>query len=195
MRNDSVGTGGLGNAGHATTSVGDAKGESRKALTDSLLLGAFLEVQGIGECHLLERNPKARRGLLVLLADGTIQAVEEAMCLKVKRPAMALKDRVMVPRAALTAAFPSFRWKDGTCLPKEGWKDQSKIEAPYTRDNTSYGVIGVYSGGHLANNQKRAWASERVGVGTHGGRGNAGRELEKNQEAAKTEDLRGQITR
>jgi len=159
-----------------------------KVLLDECSCGSMLEVKGVGECYLLERNPKVRRGLLLLRKDGSVEALEESLCVKVKRKSFAVGDAVMVPRTSLQQTFPSYRWRDGRELPKESWQDplQHKRLTPYTRDTHSYGVIGVYSGGHL--DLRRGWEKDTEAsgqVGMQGGKATS----------EQSEYLRGKILR
>ena len=85
--------------------AGEGPGGEPKVPIESLVCGAYLEMKDVGACHLLERNAKLARSLLVLKADGGVEALEEWRCLRVIRKALACGQRVMVPRDALAASF------------------------------------------------------------------------------------------
>jgi hypothetical protein len=124
----------------------------QKDLIDALIAGTLIDVQGVGECHFVARSPnkKARRGLLVLLPNGSVEAVEESLCIALRRKAFVAGDKVMLSKQALAVGYPQFRWRDGAALPGQPWHDPSvKKEEVHKPDRSSYGVIGVYSGGHL----------------------------------------------
>ena len=168
----------------------------QKALLDSLTAGALIEVEGVGECWFVARAPKARRGLLVLLDGGSFEAVEESLFRSLRRRAFVAGDKVMLPRKALARAFPLHKWRDGSALPKDPWADPSlneKADLSYTRDTSSYGVIGIYTGGHLDVRGGDARVPQDMRSVKGRDSSMTGRDQGKVQEDALPTDLRGKV--
>ena len=185
----------------ATTGGGPADGvaaisvgEERKRLLGSLVTGTALEISEVGECLLLERSARTRRGLLILLPNGSIEAVEDDRLVRVKRRAPAVGDRVIVPRTAMPG-FPGLKWKDGTRLPETAWVDpapQRQAHPASAHGSTSYGVIGICSGGQLGREKQVVAHSGEGPRLAHQQRG-SGRE--DAQEVGPDNALRGRVTR